>query len=124
MSSKKYIIGIDGGGSKTHAVLFDDKGETLNEITGLGSSLSIYKKDGVKVVLDVLKKITSASNIYLEDITAIGIGVAGVSDENHRDILLNELDNLNVSKNYLVLSDLESSFELLCPRGIGVIECI
>tara|TARA_B100000029_G_scaffold351125_1_gene343578 strand:- start:567 stop:1541 length:975 start_codon:yes stop_codon:yes gene_type:complete len=124
MKNKKYIIGIDGGGSKTHAVLFDDEGKTLNEITDLGSSLSIYKKQGVKVILNVLKKITRISDINLENIDAVGIGIAGISDENHRDILLNELDRLNISKNSLVLSDLESAFELLCPGGVGVIACI
>ena len=124
MRHEKYIIGIDGGGTKTHAVLFNNNGVTLNEIVDHGSSLSVYKKEGVKVISKILKKLTTASNINLENISAIGIGIAGISDKNHRDILLNELDNLNISKNALVLSDLESAFELLCPTGVGVIVCI
>ena len=124
MNDEQYIIGIDGGGTKSHAVLFNNHGETLGDIISSGSSLSIYKKDGIKTVLSLLKKLSEKTKINLGEISAIGIGIAGISDLDQRDILLNELDKLNISNISLVLSDVESAFELLCPTGVGVLVCI
>ena len=46
MTKKKMIIGIDGGGTKTLCVLFDNSGNTLDTISGEGSNLYVYKKEG------------------------------------------------------------------------------
>ena len=39
MIEKKYIIGIDGGGSKTEIVVFDQNGETITKYSDFGTNL-------------------------------------------------------------------------------------
>ena len=76
----KYIIGIDGGASKTTAILFDSAGNTIKYKSDLGSNLSVNeeifselkvwhgKKNTVKVYTkeDIYETIPKAKKKYLK----------------------------------------------------------
>ena len=36
---RSFVVGVDGGGTKTRAVLADDKGELIAEAVGSGSTV-------------------------------------------------------------------------------------
>ncbi len=120
MIEKKYIIGIDGGGTNTVGVLFDQKGQTIYRIVSSGSNLSIYKSLAINRINKIIQKLTEFSKINLEDLSAVGIGVAGISDLNQRELLIKELDRLKIADKTLVTSDLEAAYRLICPTNQGV----
>lgn len=121
MNFKKYILGIDGGGTNTRGVIFNEFGEVLAKVNDKGSNLYVYKEDGVKVIINVIKKLAKEININISEISALGFGLSGISDIHSRELLLKELDKNNLSKNSLILSDTESAYQLLCPAGQGIL---
>ena len=121
MNKRKYIIGLDGGGSKTHAVLFDSNGVLIADAKTSGTNLAFYKDEGIERIINVLFDLCNIAKISLDEISAIGIGVAGISEDNQRDSLLRELDRNNLANKTLLLSDIEGAFKILCPSNIGVL---
>ena len=50
------VIGIDGGGSKTHAIVADEQGKTIAETVGPGSAVRPGKAEhSATVIADVVK---------------------------------------------------------------------
>lgn len=124
MIKEKYIIGIDGGGTKTEAILFNEEGKTLSRVDGTGTNLYVYKEDAAKSILTLIEDLTKNVGINISDISALGCSLAGISDLNSRDLLLKYFDKLNITSNTLVLSDTESAYNLLCPSGQGLLVSI
>ena len=54
---RQLIIGIDGGGTKTLAILFDNTGTTIDELECQGSNLYVYGEEGVKRIITLIKLI-------------------------------------------------------------------
>lgn len=89
-SDIKYFIGIDGGGTKCHAAIFDDNNIILGE--GIGGEAN------VRLGLDlVVKSINSAIDIAFENAglnkqiaksCALGIGLAGLANQNDADAII------------------------------------
>ena len=88
MIENKYILGIDGGGSKTEAVIFDEQGQTLIKYSARGTNLYVYKEIAIKLIIELIEKLTNKLNINYSDISAFGCSLAGISDLNYRDLLL------------------------------------
>ena len=82
MNKRKYIIGLDGGGSKTHAVLFDSNGVLIADAKTSGTNLAFYKDEGIERIINVLFDFCNIAKFSLDEISAIGIGVAGISEDN------------------------------------------
>jgi len=116
----KYIIGIDGGATRSTGILFSQTGQTISSVNTSGTNVSIYKSLAIDRIKNILYKLTENSNVKLEDISAIGIGVAGISDLNQREMLIKELDRLQIANKTLVISDLEAAYRLLCPTNQGI----
>ena len=116
----KYIIGIDGGATNSTGILFSTNGQTINRVNTLGTNVSIYKNLAIDRIKNILYRLTQNSKINLEDISAFGIGVAGISDLNQRELLLKELDRLKIASKTLVISDMEAAYRLLCPTNQGI----
>ena len=50
------VIGIDGGGSKTHAIVADELGRTITEAVGPGSAVRPGKaEDSANVIAEVVR---------------------------------------------------------------------
>ena len=49
-----YIIGVDGGASKTRGALFSDSGETLATIIDKGSNLSFNIESASDRILNII----------------------------------------------------------------------
>jgi len=124
LEKSSLIIGIDGGGSYTTGCLFDVNGNTIKKNITKGTNLSIYRELAVSRLSNLLEQLTKNNGLNLEDISAIGFGLSGVSDLNQRELLLKELDKLQISHKSLILSDAEIAFNLLCPVGVGFLVCI
>jgi len=117
----KIIIGIDGGGSRTSGVIFNDRGETIAHESCLGSNLSVDEVKSSNRVMSLINKLLEKAKISLRDISAIGIGLAGASNKNGRDRLFGLLDNLNLSDKTLITNDIDSIYEFIWNTREGIL---
>lgn len=82
---ESYIIGVDGGGTKTHAVLFKDNkliGESYSGAANIRSNLSL----AIQSITQVIDELITKYGLMKADV-AIGIGVAGFSVVEKREQL-------------------------------------
>lgn len=76
--NRQYIIGVDGGGTRTRAVIGTRKGEVLAFVEGAGTNIKSTPPDEVrlhiiKLLATLLQKIDATNN----DIAAVCLCVAG-----------------------------------------------
>ena len=121
MKKSELIIGIDGGGTKTSCILFDTEGNIIDRIIKEGSNLYVFKENGVNILLSAINKILKKNKLNINDINAYGIAVAGISDQNQKDLLLKELDRIKITSKTILLSDVEAAYRILCPNQQGLL---
>ena len=121
MNKDIYILGIDGGGSSTEGIIFNQNGKPLVKLKTNGTNLYVYKQKAVKSIAELIINLSRKIDVDFSQISAFGLGLAGISDLRSRDLLLNELDKMNISSRSIVLSDTESAYQLLCPTGQGIL---
>ena len=117
----KYIIGIDGGASKTEGVIFDVEGNTINHKITLGSNLSVNEDLSVSRILNLINELIDMAKIDASQICSIGIGLAGASNEAGRQKLFGLLDNLSLSDRTIITNDVESVYEYMWGNKEGIL---
>ena len=118
---KRLIIGIDGGGTNTTCVLFNNKGYTIDRIVDKGSNIYVFKDKGIEVIINLIQYILEKNKLNYSDISSYGIAIAGISDLKYREVLLKELDRKKITKNAILLSDVEAAYQILCPNNSGIL---
>ena len=111
---KKYSIGIDLGGTKILAGIVEkESGKVLFEVKNKTKKEKGNKKITAKII-ETLKELFETSNISKDEISSIGIGLAG-QVEREKGILINAV-NLDC-KDLNIKDILEEEF--LLPVNIG-----
>ena len=84
----KYLIGMDGGGTKTKCVLTDIDLNPIYETIGGPSNFLVIGTDKVsETILNLLKDCTSSKNISSNDIEAIVLGTTGGGRRSDAELL-------------------------------------
>lgn len=84
-NSLQLFLGIDGGGTKTHAVLLDYKGEFVGEgFAGASNPLRVGIELAVANIFHAAESACDAGNRILDDVVAVQCGLAGVRREDLR----------------------------------------
>ena len=118
---KFYIIGIDGGASKTQGILFIETGQTLSSTREGGSNLTLDAKTSVDRIQQIINNLCIEAKIPIDHVDAIGLGIAGASDENGRDLLFGKMDSMNLSQRTIIMNDAEAAYNLGCPGDFGIL---
>ena len=89
---KQYFLGVDIGGTKSHAVISDDTGQVVGFGTGGTGNHEMIGLDGFSAVVDsVTRQALSMAGLEPSALTGIGMGIAGLdwpSDEPvHRQVI-------------------------------------
>lgn len=115
------IMGVDGGGSKTHAVITDEKGNLLGEGLTAGSN---YQTVGMELALSrISKSMEEAINkagINSADISFVQYALAGADREQDYINLRAKLSDLPY-KEWDLTSDALAGLRLGSPQNIGVV---
>ena len=98
---KKYSVGIDLGGTKILAGIVEkDTGKVLFEVKNKTKKEKGNKKITAKII-ETLEELLSTSNIPREEISSIGIGLAGQVERN-KGVLINAVNldcrDLNINE--------------------------
>ena len=86
----KYTIGIDGGGSKTHAILIDANKQIIDETITEPANITTDLNLATASITTAIQSLINKNNLSVAN-TAVGIGVAGFSNIENRKTLLTNL---------------------------------
>jgi N-acetylglucosamine kinase-like BadF-type ATPase len=79
------FVGVDGGGTKTHAVVTDHELNVLGDgLAGPSNFLRVGVEPAVAAVEAAVAEACARAGVPLSRVTAIGIGLAGVDHPVHR----------------------------------------
>jgi N-acetylglucosamine kinase len=117
-----YFLGIDGGGTKTAAVLIDRSGR---EIARAGSGPSNYYSVGQATaeasLREAIHQILSLAGLTASEITAIGLGMAGVDRPGDREIIRAMLSRIACFSCVVITNDAEAALVGGVGRRYGVV---
>ena len=125
--NQKYVIGVDGGGTKTIAVLTDLNGKILTQAK-TGSS-NILKTNIELAINNIVKTLNQVSQKYSkEKIVFIYIALAGGlerDEKKKKEIKKQLLEKQELSwvysENFLIESDLKAAFRAGTEQNQGVL---
>ena len=119
---REYIIGVDGGNSKTDYFLFDTKGNFIDFYRGGTCShegLADSFAGSYRVMNDVFMTFFKKNKITVKDIKAAVFGLAGV-DTPFQKNKLEEVVEMIVFTNYTVVNDSFLGIKAGSLKGYGV----
>lgn len=118
----KYIIGVDGGGTKTHCALFDLEGNKI-DLVEWGPTNHESLRGGfseLKAELEsMLSHILSKNNLSKEQIVNYVLGLAGVDTIAQYHIISDILKELGCN-NITLCNDAYLGVKAGCRSGVGI----
>ncbi len=94
-----YLIGMDGGGTKTHCILTDLEGKILLECTGDASNFLVKGIEPVcESLFNLISEVIQKANLNYSDIAAVLLGTTGAGRRNDAEKLETAFINFCLSK--------------------------
>jgi N-acetylglucosamine kinase-like BadF-type ATPase len=94
---RELVAGVDGGGTRTRAVVLDGHRVIGEGEAGPSNPLRVGVSSGVTAIRDAIDRACAAALIHRDDLDAIGIGLAGVRRKDIRtrmhDVLVETLES-------------------------------
>jgi len=116
------VIGIDGGGSKTHAMVADESGRVLGETIGPGSAIRPGQAEhSANVITDVVRDALASCEMTHVTPRAICVGVAGAGRETERQALWQALVARDLASELVIHSDFSIALDDAFGDGPGVL---
>ena len=79
--SQAYFMGIDGGGSTLRIAITDNQLKSLTTVQGSTANPNIIGHDiALTYIQSTIQKALQQANLSINDISAVGIGIAGASN--------------------------------------------
>jgi glucosamine kinase len=119
---QSFVIGVDGGGTKTRAVLADEQGEQLAEAIGAGSAArpqEIERSAGV--IAGVVRDVIEIAEKAPAHPRVLYVGVAGAGREPERLALLEALVTHDIADEVVVQPDFAIALDDAFGEGPGVL---
>ena len=118
----KVILGIDGGGTKTHAVLVDLSGNILAAAANGGAN---WERTGIAAteisLLEIIKRVLNIAKAEGNDIVAATFGLAGIDWESDLELFAPISKSLNLSDKAVFVNDSIAALFAGSPNGIGCV---
>ncbi|AAM23517.1 N-acetylglucosamine kinase-like BadF-type ATPase [Caldanaerobacter subterraneus subsp. tengcongensis MB4] len=118
----EYVVGIDGGGTKSAISILDLQGNVL--FTGRGGPTNI-RSEGREKACENLKNLIVKSvekmHLKLGDCRAICVGTAGAGREEEKEIITNCLKEIGVKGNIVVTHDAEIILSETIEKREGIV---
>jgi N-acetylglucosamine kinase-like BadF-type ATPase len=119
---KRYIIGVDGGGTKTHYAVFDLSGDLVGFLEGGPANHEVYSNgfEGTRNEFSIsINKIFRECSIGFNDIEYGIFGIAGIDTLSERDKLAKIITELGFG-NFEVMNDAFLGIKAACSHGYGI----
>jgi len=116
------VIGIDGGGSKTHAMVADEHGRTIAETVGPGSAVRPGRaEESANVISDVVRDALASCDMTHVTPRVLCVGVAGAGRETERNQLWQALVGRDLASELVIHSDFSIALDDAFGDGPGVL---
>jgi len=118
----KAILGIDGGGTKTHAVLTDLKGNVLAATANGAANWERIGIDAVEKNLnDLIESALASANVRPEDIVASTFALAGLDWSEDEELFQPFLNKLALPGKTNLVNDSIAALFAGAPDGLGCV---
>lgn len=118
----QIVIGIDGGGSKTHAIVADETGNPLGEAIGPGSAVKPGEEEAsADVIVQVVREALTKAGMTEVTPRVVCVGVAGVGREQARQSLWQVLVSRDIASDIVVHTDFGIALDDAFGDGPGVL---
>ncbi|HJQ20461.1 MAG TPA: BadF/BadG/BcrA/BcrD ATPase family protein [Gemmatimonadaceae bacterium] len=116
------VIGVDGGGTKTRAILADERGEQIAEAVGGGSAVKPHEIErSAGIIAGVVRDVLETGERGDVRPRVLCVGVAGVGREPEREALLESLLSQQLADEITVLPDYAVALEDAFADGAGIL---
>jgi N-acetylglucosamine kinase-like BadF-type ATPase len=124
---KRYVIGIDGGGTKTNALIVGQDGTVVAECSCGPTQIQTF---GVKLVavslFELIRECCNKVDCKPENLQSIVMGIAGAGRASDRTDLTDTLHSVSVKKKFLlknitVETDARIALEAAFAGGPGIV---
>jgi glucosamine kinase len=117
----QLVVGVDGGGSKTHVIVADGRGKQLATLTGDASAVRPGEALHSAELIGALVRDALAASGHEERPRALVVGVAGVGREPERRALLRALEGEGIAEDVQVVADAAIALEDAFHDGPGIL---
>jgi len=118
---RDLVVGVDGGGTRTRAAILDG-GRVLGEGTaGPSNPLRVGIANGAAAIRQAIDKACAAALIHRGDLTAAGIGLAGVRRKDIRARMREVLIEVLGIKNIELMTDGDIALYGATDGGPGIV---
>ncbi len=118
----KYILGVDGGSTKTHYVLFDVKGNLILFRKGGSLNYLAYPdrhKGAGRMLEKELDNLASVAGIRFSDIEYAVFGISGVDIKNDYELYSDYIKESGIDQ-FLLYNDAYIGIKAGCKKGYGI----
>jgi N-acetylglucosamine kinase-like BadF-type ATPase len=121
MSDLRYYLGIDAGGTKTHALIADQAGRILGAgRAGTGNWESIGLEGAARVLQQAIDDALRAAGLQKSDLCGAGYGLAGLDWPSDEPRLLPIIQRLAVPGPHALVNDAYVALRAGSDEGYGV----
>lgn len=124
---KRFVIGVDGGGTKTHAILVALDGTVIADSHGGPTNLqTVGIQPAARILLELIVECCKKGGCSSDAVESIVLGLAGAGRNLDRTELLNALLELSVKKkfpfkNIIIETDARIALEAAFAASPGIV---
>ena len=116
------VVGVDGGGTKTRAIVADDRGQPITETSGPGSAVRPGQAEAsAEVIAAVVRDALASGNMTHVTPKVLCVGVAGVGREPERQALWQALVSHDIAEEVVIHADASVALDDAFGEGSGVL---
>ena len=119
--TSKFFLGLDAGGTKTHALIANEAGQVLGFAQGgPGNWQSVGLEKQRDVFLDITRQVLVNADLRIEQITGAGLGIGGYDWPSQLQAHLKVIKLLNLSCPFEITNDSVVGLLAGASQGWGV----
>src|SRR5262245_45254489 len=119
---ESIVVGIDGGGTKTRALLADERGDAIAEAVGAGSAVRPHEVErSAGIIAGVVRDVLEHGEVRDARPRVLCVGVAGVGRETERQALWESLVAQQLADEVVVQTDFAVALEDAFGDGPGIL---
>jgi glucosamine kinase len=116
------VIGIDGGGTKTRAVVADERGRWIADVVGQGSAVRPGQAErSAQVITDIVRDALASCEMTHVRPKVLCVGVAGVGRDPEREALWQALLARDLADEVVIHTDFAVALDDAFGDGPGVL---
>jgi N-acetylglucosamine kinase-like BadF-type ATPase len=117
----QYFLGVDIGGTKTHALIADETGQALGfGERGPGNHQSVGYSGMRKVLQEVTGQALAQAGLSISQIAGAGFGIAGYDWHSQKEAMLLAIRALGLSAPIEIVNDASLGILAGCRQGWGL----